>query len=381
MRTRRPHAAAALPALALLVCAAAAQDPAPAQDGATAGRDWMVLPVSEAGPEIGIGYGIQFLDANLFGGREFLRLVLEGSTEHLEWYEADYSMPSIGGGPWSARTHFLRIRSPARRFYGLGGRTGRREETDHQLSSTTASGLVQRRAGPFQAWGGVRYREAAVGSGSAREIPDTIDRHREIDGIRGGDLLGVRAGGAWDGVRWHVNEGGYRVHPLEGVRAEAEIRHAGLDTGDFQESLLSGRVMAYLEFPWTEHVVSLRLAADTLRTRHPPFWNMPYLGSHDTLRGYVDGRFVGNDRILANAEYRFPIREREAARLVQAVRGAVFHDAGRVYARGEPRTLRHLAHSTGVGVRLVLRPGVVARLDHGISREDRVTWVVFSLPF
>ncbi|MBI4230245.1 MAG: hypothetical protein HY608_05350, partial [Planctomycetes bacterium] len=76
-----------------------------------------------------------------------------------------------------------------------------------------------------------------------------------------------------------------------------------------------------------------------------------------------------------------PLFEGHVDRIVEGLHGALFVDVGRVWDRHEPLTLEHLAANGGVGLRLVLRPGVIARLDYGVSDEESVAWFVFRLPF
>ena len=88
-----------------------------------------------------------------------------------------------------------------------------------------------------------------------------------------------------------------------------------------------------------------------------PFYLLPSIGGHDSLRSYADYRFHDRHLMLANIESRWA--------LFPHVDGAVFLDAGNVAARvGE---LDFARRSVGFGVRVHTATSTLARFDvaHG----------------
>ncbi|SJZ47634.1 BamA/OMP85 family outer membrane protein [Selenihalanaerobacter shriftii] len=85
------------------------------------------------------------------------------------------------------------------------------------------------------------------------------------------------------------------------------------------------------------------------------------LGGAQTVRGYKDGQFNGDDMILFNAEYRIPIADKFT--------GVLFTDAGKVWEEGENFNLDNLKKSAGLGVRVSTPVGQI-RLDYGFQEED-----------
>ncbi|MBI4230780.1 MAG: BamA/TamA family outer membrane protein, partial [Planctomycetes bacterium] len=346
----RPRHAArhllAVPAL-LLVLAAFAEEPS-----ARVTTPWMIVPLVEAGPEVGIGGGAQFLHANILGGKEFFRLVAEGSSEGQEWYEMEYEDPAIAGSAYAAHARALRRIVPNRRFFGYGGRTDERDETDHKIKSSSVSLRMDHRLTErVGAWGALSYRDVRTGTGALRRVTDTSTRFPDLPGIEGGHVLAASGGAVLDRVVWYRNTAGYDVYPRSGGRLEGAIETSGLDTGDFQKTQFHIAGSAYRPLAREGHVLCARIAADTVPTRQSAFWDMPSLGGRDTLRGYIDDRFVGPYRLYANLEHRFPLFEGHVNRIVQGLHGALFVDVGRVWARHEPLTLTHLAANGGVGLR------------------------------
>jgi hypothetical protein len=90
-----------------------------------------------------------------------------------------------------------------------------------------------------------------------------------------------------------------------------------------------------------------------------PFYLMPSLGGHNTLRGYLDYRFHDRDMLVANVESRWA--------LMRHVDAALFFDAGNVAARASDLDLDKKSY--GVGFRVHTRTSTLARLDLGHSKE------------
>ncbi|HHT74289.1 MAG TPA: BamA/TamA family outer membrane protein [Firmicutes bacterium] len=88
------------------------------------------------------------------------------------------------------------------------------------------------------------------------------------------------------------------------------------------------------------------------------------IGGANTLRGYSYGAndsLKGDNMLVVNAEFRFPIVER--------VTGVVFTDWGRAWDNDEKITLSELNNSFGLGVRLDTPLGLL-RLDYGFGKDE-----------
>lgn len=91
----------------------------------------------------------------------------------------------------------------------------------------------------------------------------------------------------------------------------------------------------------------------TTDDRAIPFYLLPSLGGHNTLRGYVDYRFHDRHLVVVNAESRWA--------LFAHLDGAVFIDAGNVAPRAADLDLTRT--SFGTGLRLHTGTSTIARLD------------------
>jgi hypothetical protein len=98
---------------------------------------------------------------------------------------------------------------------------------------------------------------------------------------------------------------------------------------------------------------------DAGRGHDVPFYLLPSLGGHTTLRGYADYRFHDRNMVVANVESRWAVLEH--------VDVAAFVDAGSVAARASDLNLDR--RSYGLGVRVHTSSTTLARFDVARSSE------------
>jgi hypothetical protein len=97
----------------------------------------------------------------------------------------------------------------------------------------------------------------------------------------------------------------------------------------------------------------------TAEGREVPFYLLPSLGGHNTLRGYTDYRFHDRNLLAVNVESRWP--------LFRHLDAAVFADAGNVAASAGDLGLARTSY--GTGVRLHSGSSTIARFDLAKSDE------------
>jgi hypothetical protein len=106
--------------------------------------------------------------------------------------------------------------------------------------------------------------------------------------------------------------------------------------------------------------------SDASDGRVVPFYLMPSLGGHNTVRGYADYRFHDNDLQSVSVESRLA--------LLTHLDLAVFADAGKVAARASDLDFRDLKTAYGAGIRFHNASSTLLRLDVGHGTEG---WRVF----
>ncbi|MFW5985834.1 MAG: BamA/OMP85 family outer membrane protein [Halanaerobiales bacterium] len=108
-----------------------------------------------------------------------------------------------------------------------------------------------------------------------------------------------------------------------------------------------------------EHAWGLRAKAGAGEGKIPELEKYR-LGGSESLRGYEYGSFSGNDMLLLNVEYRFPI--------VENFTGVLFADGGNAWESHDQVSLDSLHYSLGAGIRLNTPIGQV-RLDYGFNED------------
>ncbi|MDI3279757.1 MAG: BamA/TamA family outer membrane protein [Bacillota bacterium] len=125
----------------------------------------------------------------------------------------------------------------------------------------------------------------------------------------------------------------------------------------------------YYKAGWAGQTVALHLDAGLITGESVPPHELFSVGGSDTLRGYPLNYFVGDKKLVLNAEYRFWI--------VQNLQGAVFFDLGKAWKRDEPLRLDEMVSNFGLGVRVDTPVGVI-RIDHGFGAPGRQAQTYFS---
>ncbi|MBN2012639.1 BamA/TamA family outer membrane protein [candidate division KSB1 bacterium] len=197
-----------------------------------------------------------------------------------------------------------------------------------------------------------------------------------------------------------------RHHPLAGLDDHVRLGHVALqlaqDTRDHLGQPHSGRE-AYITTAFYQDVdahdygfwrlnadysqylhlfynrtVALRIAGQVNRAfsgQAIPFYHLSELGYRETIRGFDRGRFRDRDRLLASAEYRFPIKANEYDE--SGYDGLLFIDTGRVSPGiiGEFQIKKFMI-GIGGGVRFYTRKGLSMKAEIAVSKEEVRTYFV-----
>jgi outer membrane protein assembly factor BamA len=120
----------------------------------------------------------------------------------------------------------------------------------------------------------------------------------------------------------------------------------------------------YLPFFHKHRVLALRMSGvttDDAGSQGVPFYDLPFVGGHSSLRGYEEYRFRDRKAVLINLEYRF-----------EAFIGldiALFGDTGQVGREWSDFRLSEFKSSYGGGFRFNTARSVFLRIDIGHSVE------------
>jgi outer membrane protein insertion porin family len=112
-----------------------------------------------------------------------------------------------------------------------------------------------------------------------------------------------------------------------------------------------------------------------------PIQEQFYLGGQTTLRGYPFDRFQGDEEVLIQGEYRFPVSWLPFLHNFKGITGVVFVDAGNAWPQGAgftPATQLNVDAGLGLQVKTPLGP---FRLDYGVSSEGGQVWISTGVLF
>ena len=249
-------------------------------------------------------------------------------------------------------------------YFGAGPDTLETQRSDYRLQTIdTVLYATVRRNNLVSLTGGVGWlARPAISSSTGpfdRDLPNTADLFSSEPGARlvrqprflHGDL--ALAADTRD-EPGHPSRGGLYRAALSGFR--------DLEDGAFtfdQYQLEGAHFMPFWAGRMVLAVHGWGVFSSTAAGRDVPFYLLPSLGGHNTLRGYTDYRFHDRNLLSVNVESRWA--------LFRHVDAAVFADAGNVAARASDLDLRRTSY--GTGVRLHSGASTIARCDIGKSDE------------
>ena len=151
------------------------------------------------------------------------------------------------------------------------------------------------------------------------------------------------------------------IHPTKGTFLKLEAEHTpntSLSNVSFLREEISFMVFKSIEE--LNSILAYRLKFENLSGNDLPIQILRPIGGNRTLRGFPQGRFLGNTAIVMNLEARTPVWWKFGA-----IIGA---DAGKVWESTSKIDLTKWAFSPAVGLRFYY-DNFIVRLDAGFSHE------------
>ena len=322
----------------------------------------------------GFAFGGGYRDRSLVGRRGAASVWAAASLKKYWAIAADVSYPLLPGDTLTAEGYARRFAYPEEEYFGFGPSARRVDQTNYSLSSTVAGGRLRYRPMALvTTGGGVEYARPRIGAGASGVIPstETLFDDRSAPGLLGErDFLQSSLFVEIDYRRpRNARKGGwYRLDVSH---------HNDRDAGAFSFTRVDVDLRQYVSVLAERRVFAGRVylaTTDTDAGSRVPFYLLPTLGGHDTLRGFRALRFRGPHAILLQGEYRWEIWS--------AFDAALFYDAGKVTERREDLSLDALERAYGIGFRFNTSDGVIMKIEAGFgSRDGRQIYVVFGGAF
>lgn len=353
-------------AAALLVAAAAMPARAVAQDPAADSMRTRIFPIPFLfyQPETKLGGGVGLLTTyrTAPGTRASSANAFVAFTQRRQFTVIVQSERFTPGDRWRLGGEAAFSRFPDL-FYGVGNATNKIDEEDVTLQHLRALVDVRRAIGPgayLGVTGGFQHtRRREVDSGGIIEA-DTLA------GSRGGTIAAFGVVGAHDR---RDNSFATRRGTYGAVTIRRAARALG---GDFAYTRADLDLRGFMTRG--RHTVAGQLLASATDGA-APFYDLAVLGGSNVLRGYYEGRFRDRQRLVAQAEWRFPVYRR--------VSGVAFAGAGQVMRTWGDMRADGLHGAWGGGVRFLLSPEerVNLRIDFGMGRGEGGVYFALSEAF
>lgn len=128
-------------------------------------------------------------------------------------------------------------------------------------------------------------------------------------------------------------------------------------------------------------ITAFRLAYNQTLGNDVPFLEQSILGGETTLRGYGRNRFIDNSYLLFNLEERIRLFRWEIFNVNADWELAPFVDFGSVMESLDQADTQSFEFNPGLGVRAVVRPNIIGRIDVGFGKDGPAVFVGLGYPF
>ena len=337
---------------------------------ATLARDGVHAKFGSLTTGSGFAYGIGYRHRRLIDREGAVGIWAAGSLKRYWAVQGSFDLPSLAGGRLTLGTYARHHSYPQEDFFGVGPDSRRDDHTSFKISNTMVGGRVGvKPVRSLTIGGGVEHFRYELGQGKNKSVPsiEALFSDQTAAGLeRTHNFLrpnlfveydyrqprNARKGG------WYRLEASRFADPTDAF----SFNRVDVDLRQYASVLAERRVLAVRLFAST---------SDPVAGARVPFYLMPSLGGHDSLRGFRDYRFRGPHAILTQTEYRFEIWS--------GLDAALFYDAGKVALRRRDLNFKNLEHDYGFGFRFNTDNGTVLRIDAGFGSSDgKHLYIVFG---
>lgn len=264
------------------------------------------------------------------------------------------------------------------RFYGFNAKSLQQQETNYtseELGYTISAGYPVYEN--LQFFVGDRFRDVNIRRGAVTKLPATRDvfTPEQVPGLNGFTAHTLKFSLVYSTLdnRDTPTSGGYAKISLEpsfkALGGAADYRHYEVEVKGFIP-LKDARYISVFRFMYNQ-----TLGNDV------PFLEQSILGGETTLRGYGRNRFIDNSFLLLNLEERIRLFRWEIFNVTADWEVAPFMDVGAVMESLDRTSSRNFEFNPGIGIRAIVRPNIVGRVDVGVGRNGPAVFVGLGYPF
>jgi hypothetical protein len=304
---------------------------------------------------------------------------LSHSTRVNEDYEVRIRDLTLLGGKLETNLFLYHFADGSSRFFGLGPGTLESSETnfggvEDGFTYTAAYPLV----GDIYFQLGERLRKARIKPGAVEDLPFTKDRFTEssapgLDGFTAHAQKAALLYNSLDSITMPLS-GGYARVSLEG-----SAKGFGSEADYLRYEFEAKGILPIDQEK--RFITAARLLYSQVTGSDVPFMERSSLGGENTLRGYGRNRFIDSTALIFNLEERIRLFRWSVFDVNADWEFAPFIDIGAV--SGSVGTLlgESFRVNPGLGLRAVVRPNIVGRVDAGWGKEGVAVFVGLGYPF
>ncbi|MBJ6725316.1 BamA/TamA family outer membrane protein [Geomesophilobacter sediminis] len=265
------------------------------------------------------------------------------------------------------------------RFFGFQSNSARQNETNY--ADREAGGKIdfgyRLLPGNFELVFGERFKKVEIGHGAVNKVPFITDVF-PAQSVPGADGFTVHAQ-QFSVVYSTLNA---RNLPVEGVYGRAMIDTSFRALGSSETyQRFELQFLHYLPLQDARFITVSRIAASQTNGSNIPFLEQSILGGETTLRGYGQNRFIDNSYLLLNLEERIRLFRWEIFHVQADWELAPFIDLGSVMKSLVKAKESSFEFNPGIGLRAVVRPNILGRVDIGVGKEGPAVFVGLGYPF
>jgi outer membrane protein assembly factor BamA len=264
------------------------------------------------------------------------------------------------------------------RFFGFQSNSTKQNETNYTdrergVALTLGYWITPR----FEVEIGERYKKVNIEEGAVKSVPFITQRFlpSSVPGVDGYSAHGQRLSLIYNSLdsKTMPTSGAYARASIELdsklLGSSASFRNYGVETRRYY-SLGGGRFVSVIRF-----------AANQTEGSAVPFLEQSILGGENTLRGYGQNRFIDKSYLLLNLEERIRVFRWRVFNVDADWELAPFVDLGSVQRSLVEAKASSFEFNPGVGLRAVVRPNIVGRIDVGFGSEGPAVFVGLNYPF
>ena len=263
------------------------------------------------------------------------------------------------------------------RFFGFQSNSTRQNEsnyTNHEKGFQVSGGY---RFDDFQLLLSERYKNVEIDRGAVNSVPflNDVFPPDSVPGSRGYNVHAQKLSLLYSSL----DSTGM---PTSGTFARIAVENSAKALGSGAD-FIGYEAEAKFYRPAREgRIVSVfRLSWNHTQGRNVPFLEQSILGGETTLRGYGQNRFIDKSYLLVNLEERIRLFRWEVFKVQADWELAPFIDLGSVMGNFFVTTPASFKFNPGLGLRTVVRPNIVGRIDVGIGENGPAVFVGLGYPF